>query len=110
MELIARPPVDVEFLTLGGPYPGLTVDEALPKGFDWRKYQSLRLILHPGQWGPSTDLAPVINESAQHPDNTYWFQGVGWLNPADVAAKDGKTFLAVCTPDPTKKATITPSR
>jgi hypothetical protein len=55
-----------------------------------------------GGWATSTDLAEVIKGSRQHPADTYWFQDVGWLNPADVAAKDGKTFLATCTPDPAK--------
>ncbi|MUM20561.1 hypothetical protein FZI91_02430 [Mycobacterium sp. CBMA271] len=53
-------------------------------------------------WGSSTDTAEFIDESPQHPDDTYWFQDVGWLNPSEVAAKDGKDFLATCTPDPAK--------
>jgi hypothetical protein len=28
------------------------------------------------------------------------FQGVGWLNPAEVAEQDAKTFLATCTDSP----------
>jgi hypothetical protein len=55
-----------------------------------------------GGWGSHTNLATVIGESGQHPEDTYWFQDVGWLNPAQVAAQDGKTFLATCTADPAK--------
>jgi hypothetical protein len=29
-----------------------------------------------------------------------YFQGVGWLNPAEVAEQDAKTFLATCTDSP----------
>jgi hypothetical protein len=54
-------------------------------------------------WGTSTDPTEVIEGSESHPENTYWFQDVGWLDPADVAAQDGKTFLAVCTADPARK-------
>lgn len=98
--------VDVEHFTLGGPYPaGLRVSQPLPDGFDWRAEKSMHLSAHGGSshWGTSTDLAEVIKGSDQHPPDTYWFQGVGWLNQTDVAAKDGKTFLATCTPDPAKK-------
>ncbi len=48
----------------------------------------------------TTELAEVIKGSAEHPDDTYWFQGVGWLNPAQVKKQDGKTFLATCTDSP----------
>jgi hypothetical protein len=53
--------------------------------------------------GTSVDLAEVLRGSAQHPDGTYWFQDVGWLDQAAVADKNGKTFLATCTPEPAKK-------
>jgi hypothetical protein len=52
--------------------------------------------------GLSTDLTEVTRGSAEHPD-AYWFQGVGWLTPGDVAAKNGTDFVAVCTPDPAKR-------
>lgn len=99
----------VEYLTLGGPYPpDLLISRPLPKGFDWRTQESMRISIYGGAhsyggWGSTTDLAEVIRGSARHPADTYWFQDVGWLNPAEVAAQDGKTFLATCTPDPAKK-------
>jgi len=98
---------EVEHLTLGGQYPGLEVSRPLPSGFDWHHEDSMRISIYGvaggGGLGSSTDLAEVIDGSDQHPVDTYWFQGVGWLDPGEVAAKDGKTFLATCTPDPAKK-------
>ncbi|OBC16670.1 hypothetical protein A5784_25850 [Mycobacterium sp. 852013-50091_SCH5140682] len=95
----------VDRLTLGGPYPGLRVTQPLPDGFDWRTAENLTIWINgdPGSLGAQTDLTVVRDESAKHPGDTYWFQDVGWLNPAQVAAADAKTFLALCTPDPEYK-------
>lgn len=98
----------VEYLTIGGPYPhGVVTSTSLPEGFDWRSQESMSISIYGGSesyggWGSSTDLAEVMQRSGQHPGDTYWFQDVGWLNPAEVAAQDGKTFLATCTRDPAK--------
>ena len=105
--LTAPDPAGVAFdhLALGEPVPGLEVTKELPDGFDWRTQQSLQLAVRaatPDQ-GASVDLAEVLKGSAQHPDHTYWFQDVGWLDPAAVAEKDGKTFTATCTPAPAGK-------
>ncbi|MEO6794978.1 MAG: hypothetical protein ABI253_07775 [Mycobacterium sp.] len=100
---------EVEYLTLGGPYPpGWALAGPLPAGFDWRSEASMRISIYGGSynfggWGSRTDLATVIGESGQQPADTYWFQDVGWLNPAEVVAQDAKTFLATCTHDPAKK-------
>ncbi len=96
--------VEVDHLTIGKPYPGLEIAKPLPAGFDWRTAKSLMLWLsaEPATWGSSTDIATVVDGSDEHPEDTYWFQDVGWLNPEQVAAQDGKTFLATCTPDPAK--------
>jgi hypothetical protein len=96
---------DVERLVLGGPYPGLEVSKPLPEGFDWRGAKSVRITISGGSqgWGSSSTLAEVVRGSAEHADDTYWFQGVGWLDPAEVAAQDTKTFLATCTHDPAKQ-------
>lgn len=104
---LSAPPgqtANVERLVLGGPYPGLEVTEALPDGFDWRDAESLRLWIvgHPGGLGSSADIDEIVDSSTQFPDDTYWFQDVGWLSPAEVAEQDGTTFLATCTPDPAK--------
>ena len=100
-------PAAVEHLTIGGPYPGLDVAEPLPYSFDWRSKDSVRISVYGGtdSWGSTAELAEVKERSAEHPPDTYWFQGVGWLDPADVAAQDGTTFLATCTPDPAKAST-----
>lgn len=97
--------VAFERVPVDGPYPlGLDVSGPLPNGFDWRSQQAMRLSIASDSdgWGRSTHLAPVIRESGQHPADTYWFQDIGWLDPAEVAAQDGRTFLATCT-DPRVK-------
>jgi hypothetical protein len=98
-------PATIEHLTLGGPYPALEVAKPLPEGFDWRRTDSVRISVYGGvdSWGSYADIAEVVEDSPQHPNDTYLFQGVGWLNAADVAAQDGETFLATCTADPAKK-------
>lgn len=96
--------VDVERFTLGEPVPGLQVTKPLPAGFDWRSAGSVRISVvgggEKGGWGSTTQIADVVKDSPEHPDDTYYFQHVGWLNPAEVAAQDGKTFLATCTDSP----------
>lgn len=96
--------VRVEYLTLGGPYPGLEVRQPLPEDFDWRSAERLRLWVngHPGGLGSSSEIAEIISGSAEHPQDTFWFQDVGWLSRSQVAEEDGKTFLATCTPDPAR--------
>lgn len=97
---------DVEHLTLGGPYPaGLQVTRPWPQGVDWRTAKELTFQLDafpPGAksvvFGAGTEVSEIIDGSPNHPADTYWFTGVGWLTPADVAAKDDKTFTSVCTP------------
>ena len=98
-------PATVEYLTLGGPYPGLEVSDPLPENFDWRNAESVRISVYGGDdsWGSYVDVADVVESSDQHPKSTYFFEGVGWLNPEDVATQDGKTFLATCTPDPARR-------
>lgn len=96
--LVSRSPegVEVDRLALGGPYPpGLTVAQPLPPGFDWRTEETVHFGTTRGssRWGTTTRLAEVIKGSPEH--------------PADVAAKDGKTFLGLCTRDPVKKPATT---
>ncbi len=95
--------VDLEHFTLGDQVPGLKLTKPLPPNFDWRKAESVRITVHgkvTGGWGTTTQLPEVIKGSAEHPDDTYWFEGIGWLNPEQVAKQDGKTFLTTCTPSP----------
>ncbi|MET0450590.1 MAG: hypothetical protein ABW137_02015 [Mycobacterium sp.] len=92
----------VEFLTVGGPYPGFAVANALPRDFDWRTEKSvlLRVRFDGVWWTKTTDLAAPIAESATHPADTYYFEGFGWLSPAQVAAGDGKEFITACSEAP----------
>jgi hypothetical protein len=104
MSAPSGPGVDVDRFTLGQPVPGLPVTQPLPLGFDWRTAESVRIGVtgsgEKGGWGSTTQLADVIKDSSAHPDDTYYFQDVGWLNPAQVAEQDAKTFLATCTDSP----------
>jgi hypothetical protein len=107
VELDMRAPgesgVDVDHFTVGEPVPGLTVTQPLPADFDWRSAESVRISVTSadGGWGTTTQLAEVREASSEHPADSYWFQDVGWLNPAEVSEQDGKTFLATCTSKPT---------
>jgi hypothetical protein len=93
---------NVEYLTLGGPYPGFRVTESWPAGTDWRSADQLVLQVDGKDvtFGATTEVSDIVKGSPEHSADTYWFDGVGWLNPSDVAAKDGKEFAAVCTPNP----------
>lgn len=103
------PGVEFEYLTLGGPYPGFNVKDSMPPGFDWRtaQYLSFEIYGPPNARGiGGIDFAPIATEitehSAEHPEDTYYFFDLGWLNPAEIEARDGKEFMTVCTPDPGK--------
>lgn len=100
----SQTPVDFEYYTLGQQVAGMAYLESLPAGFNWRDQASLRLSVHTTNThhSPTTDLAEVIDHSDEHPDDTYWFQDVGWLGPDQAAEQNGKTFLATCTEDPAK--------
>ena len=97
----------VEYLTLGGPYPDLEVVEDWPAGTDWRTADVLTLqVDSPAAFaGSETKVSEIVDGSASHPADTYWFQGFGWLNPAEVAARDGKDFATMCTPNQPQKGT-----
>ena len=95
---------ELDHLDLDGPYPGWKVAQALPANFDWSTAEQVDLWIDGGEGEGSKRalMADIINGSDQHPADTFWFQDVGWLNPAQVADLDGKIFLTVCTPDPGK--------
>ncbi|MFI9504769.1 hypothetical protein [Nocardia sp. NPDC052566] len=88
---------EFEYVTLGL-NPGWTISKPLPAGFDWTKEK--RFTFSGSGQGGHSDIETIMKDSAAHPDDTYWFEDVGWLNPVDLAAKDGKTFLAACSPNP----------
>ncbi|BBY26122.1 hypothetical protein [Mycolicibacterium sediminis] len=102
---------DVDYLTLDGPNPGLRVEEALPDGFDWRTAEQVDLWIDgaAGEGSKRALVADIVAGSADHPEDTYWFQDVGWLGPDDVDELDGKTFLTPCTPDPARQPSLPPA-
>lgn len=90
--------------TVGGPYPGLTVTEAPPPDFDWRaeEYLFLDVTSTPGGFPATARTADIVDGSDDHPDDTFFFDGVGWLDPEGVAARIGNDFEGVCTPQETR--------
>ncbi|SEH61791.1 hypothetical protein SAMN04489835_2077 [Mycolicibacterium rutilum] len=105
LQLTAPPDraTEFEFLTLDGPYPGgLAVTEPLADGFDWRAAKTVSLTVEPSEGAGTTaaDIAEIVDGSAQHPDDSYYFEGVGWLNPEQVTEQNGKSLLTICTTDP----------
>lgn len=98
-----NPGSEVEYVTVGGPYPGFDVVTPLPTGFDWRTADTVYVFPQsPGAFGSVSKLGRAIEESNRHPPDTYWFEGIGWLNPQDLAAQDGTKFLALCSRDPAR--------
>lgn len=98
--------IPFDSLTATGPYPGFAVVRPLPSGFDWRTQKTVLLRVYRSNgdpWTTTTDLGPAVTESGQHAPDTFWFQGFGWLSPADVAAKDGKELLTACAPEPQRR-------
>jgi hypothetical protein len=93
---------NVEHLTLGGPYPGLRAIAEWPAGTDWRSADQLLLQTDGvgAHFGASSKVSDIVAGSSSHAEDTYWFEGLGWLTPADVAAQNGKTFATFCTPNP----------
>lgn len=92
----------VERFVVGTTPAGMRVETPLPSGFDWSASKSLTLSVSgpPASWGGPVDLDEVRDHSSEHDDQTYYFEQIGWLDPAQVAAADGTEFLATCTPDP----------
>ncbi|MGU3499833.1 hypothetical protein [Mycobacterium sp. C31M] len=94
---------DVETLTIGGPYPGMEIVEDLPVGFDWKAEQQVLMTVDSepaGAGATPTSIAELTAGSGDHPADSYYFEGVGWLGPAEVAEGNGTSLLTVCTPDP----------
>lgn len=103
-ELTARRPAgrDLDQVSLPGPNRGFRVTGPLPEGFDWREADRVAFLVDaPGEtWGTNTDLGPVRDESADHDDDTYYFDEIGWLDAGGVEAGNGDDFITACTPDP----------
>ena len=92
----------VETLTIGGPYPGLDVVEAPPESFDWRSEREVLMIVDAdpaGAGATPTGIADIIDGSDANP-GSFYYAGIGWLDPAEVAERNGRSLLTACTPDP----------
>ncbi|KRD05288.1 hypothetical protein ASE48_19085 [Mycobacterium sp. Root265] len=96
---------EVDQLTVGGPYDGLQVTEPLPDGFDWRTAEEVTLIVTApeGSGSTPTQISEVVDGSSEHPADTFYFQGIGWLDPQQVAEQNRRSLLTICTTDPTKQ-------
>lgn len=92
----------LEHFPLLGPYPGLQVATALPPDVDWRKAQTIHLDVEggPGGFPGQTPVAEVVEGSAGHPADTYFYQGMGWLTESEAADRDQRRYLAPCSKDP----------
>jgi hypothetical protein len=97
------PSATVATLTIGGPYPGLSPTEDLPAGFDWQRTQEVLLTVDSEPAGAGSTpvrIADFADASVDHPPDSFYYPGVGWLGPEEVADRNGRSLLTVCTPDP----------
>ena len=94
--------VNLSELVVGGPYPSLDIIHPLPDNFDWHTADTVALRVFEltaiDPWTVATELGAARRESAQYPEDTYWFQGFGWLTNSDANAMDGTKFLTACRP------------
>lgn len=104
-----QPGVTVEHMdlltTTGGSAPDtnapLQVEKPLPADYDWTQARSINFSVDgPKAFGARVDVAQVLRESAEHPSDSYLFGQRGWLDAADVRRENQKSFLTVCTPEP----------
>lgn len=97
--------VELDQLTVGGPYDGLQVTEQLPDGFDWRTAEEVTLIVTApeGSGSTPTQISEIIDGSSEHDTDTFYFQGIGWLDPQQVAEQNRRSLLTICTTDPAKQ-------
>jgi len=77
---------------------------SLPESYDWRKSPMMTLYLQFSDtswswlYGMAEDDLAEVMASDQHPSNEYYFGDIGWMTPAEVAARDGVDLLTVCHP------------
>lgn len=82
--------------------PGvLHVKEPLPAGYDWTRAEWLNFAVNgPSSFGAVVDVPQLLNESPDHPPESYLFGESGWLTPSDIQRENQKSLLTICTPDP----------
>jgi hypothetical protein len=102
LDLAADAPVDLTTFDPTGGDAVLRPTDPVPEGFDWREHETATFVLTDPQvgYGSTVDLGAVVEGSPEHAADTFWFQDVGWLDPAQLAAEDGESFLSTCSPDP----------
>jgi len=83
---------------------GSQIVRTLPEEFDWRKSPGIWVSLQfsDSSWSWSTGISgrdlDEVMASDQHPSDEYYFSGIGWSTPSEVAARDGVNLLTVCHP------------
>lgn len=81
---------------------GFTVEQPLPAGYDWKTSPWIYVETQPGgritTWVAATKLDDLTSASARHPEGSFYFGEAGWITPEEVAARDGKDLLTICTP------------
>ncbi len=89
---------DVEYVRVGGPYSGFRLRQAARGEQDWSRAESIWFAVTIGgkSFGGRAPLTEAVEHSSQHPGNVYYVSNVGWLDPAEAAARNGKDFLGLC--------------
>lgn len=98
-EMLGTGPSDFTELTVGEPVPGLDVRKPLPADYDWRTARGLTLTIRKDtipHGSHITSLDEVFARSERYPPDTFWFEGVGWLDAEQIARFDGERFYGLC--------------
>ncbi|MGH9381032.1 MAG: hypothetical protein ACRD2Z_10535 [Thermoanaerobaculia bacterium] len=100
-----EPGITLETFRPAGDNAGMVVERELPDGFDWRQAETVTFLVEgsDGYWSAEAKIDEVVDGSDDHPEGTYLFQEVGWLDTTAVAEKNGETFLTVCTTAPAEE-------
>jgi hypothetical protein len=89
-------------VVLSEPSSSIRVTNPLPTGVTWQEAGAFNItaqILGEKSWTTgSGDLELLTVETAAQPPNLYSFSTFGWLTADEVAARDGKDLLTICTP------------
>ena len=88
----------IDDLTLGTTPDGLHATSKLPDGFDWRDYETIRLLVKTSRGQAATYLSTkrLTKESADHPGEFY-VQDQGWFDKAAFAEAESDGFKALCS-------------
>ncbi|VXC48374.1 hypothetical protein [Aeromicrobium sp. 9AM] len=103
-ELPAKPPKpgsgipSLDELSVGTTPDGLQATSPLPKGFDWRDYRTVRLLVKTSRGQAATYLSTkrLKDESGDHADEFY-VQDQGWFDKSAFSKAEGDDFKALCS-------------